>query len=113
MAQSQVFRGYRSATTAFTAAVAALAAAAQARCVPDAAHHLDAYLTVWCAAALVTVVVVGVEMLVRSRRSESPLQRQITLVVVDQFAPSLAAGALLSFVGAHCAPRAAWMLPGV
>lgn len=113
MAQSQVFRGYRSATTAFTAAVALLAAAAQARWVPDAPHHLDAYLAVWCAAALASVVVVAVEMLVRSRRSESPLQRQITLVVVDQFAPSLAAGALLTFVVAQFARQAAWMLPGL
>jgi hypothetical protein len=113
MAECQVFRGYRSATTAFTAAVAVAAAAAQARWVPDPPAHLDAYLAVWCAAALGSLVVVGVEMVVRSRRSESALQRQMTLVVVDQFAPSLAAGALLTFVVAEFARQVAWMLPGL
>lgn len=113
MAQSQVFRGYRSATTAFTAVVAVLAAAAQGRWVPDPVQHLNAYLLVWCAAALLSIVVVGVEMAVRSRRSGSSLQRQITLVVIDQFAPSLAAGALLTFVVAQYARGAGWMLPGL
>ena len=113
MAQSQVFRGYRSATTAFTSAVAALAAAAQAMWVPDPVANLDAYLAVWCVAALVSIVVVGVEMAVRSRRWGSSLQRQITLVVIDQFAPSLVAGALLTYVIAEFAPGAAWMLPGL
>jgi ABC-type proline/glycine betaine transport system permease subunit len=113
MAQAQVFRGYRSATTAFTALVAGAAAAAQARWVPDPVRHLDAYLVVWCAAAVVGAAVVGVEMAVRSSRSGSSLQRQITLVVVDQFAPSLAAGALLTFVVAQFARDAGWMMPGL
>jgi hypothetical protein len=137
MAQAQVFRGYRSATTAFTAVVALVAALAQAAWVPqpmrnvDAPQqsssyggaeaywggntypHLNAYLAIWCAAAVVSVAVVGAEMFVRSRRSGSPLQRQITLVVLDQFAPCLAAGALLTFVVARFARDAAWMLPGL
>jgi hypothetical protein len=61
----------------------------------------------------VCIVVVGAEMAVRSRRSGSSLQRQITLVVIDQFAPSLAAGALLTYVVARFAPGAGWMLPGL
>ena len=113
MAQAQVFRGYRSATTLFTALVAVVAAAAQARWVPEPAQRLDAYLAVWCAAALLSTAVVAVEMAVRSARSGSSLQRQITLVVVDQFAPSLAAGALLTFVVAKFARGAGWMLPGL
>lgn len=113
MAQAQVFRGYRSATTAFTAFVAVVAATTQARWVPDPGRELDAYLAVWCAAALCGVLVVGIEMIVRSRRSGSSLQRQITLVVVDQFAPSLAAGALLTYIVARFARESAWMLPGL
>jgi hypothetical protein len=137
MARAQVFRGYRSATTLFTAVVAVVAALAQAAWVPqpmrgveapaggsgyrdvdtywggNAYGSLNAYLATWCAAAVVSIVVVGAEMVVRSRRSGSSLQRQITLVVVDQFAPSLAAGALLTFVVARFARDAAWMLPGL
>ena len=113
MARAQVFRGYRSATTAFTALVALAAAGAQARWVPEPTKHLDTYLVVWCAAAILGAAVVGVEMAVRSARSGSSLQRQITLVVVDQFAPSLAAGALVTFVVAQFAPGAGWMMPGL
>jgi hypothetical protein len=113
MAQAQVFRGYRSATTGFTVLVAAGAALAQAKWVADPLHHLDAYLAVWCGAALLSIVVVGVEMAVRSRRTGSSLQRQITLVVVDQFAPSLVAGALLTYVVAQFARELAWAMPGL
>ena len=137
MAQAQVFRGYRSATTLFTAVVAVVAALAQAAWVPQpmpaatsagdgsayrgadpywagsAYADLNGYLAIWCAAAVVSVLVVGAEMALRSRRSGSSLQRQITLVVVDQFAPCLAAGALLTFVVARFARDAAWMLPAL
>jgi hypothetical protein len=113
MAQAQVFRGYRSATTGCTVLVAAAAALAQARWVPDPLRQLDAYLAVWCSAALASVVVVGIEMVVRSRRSGSSLQRQITLVVVDQFAPCLVAGALLTYVVAQFARDLAWAMPGL
>ena len=113
MADAQVFRGYRSATTAFTALVAAGAAAAQARWVPEPAQQVNAYLAVWCAAALVSIVVVAVEMVVRCRRADSVLQSQITRVVADQFVPSLVAGGLLTLVVARFAADGAWMLPGL
>ena len=88
MAEAQVFRGYRSATTAFTALVAAGAAA-------------------------VSIVVVGLEMILRCRRADSPLQTQITRVVADQFVPSLVAGGLLTLVIARFATDCLWMLPGL
>lgn len=113
MASGQVFRGYRAATTGFTAVVAALAACAQALWVPDAAKNLDGYLALWCGAAALCVIVVAVEMLLRCRRSESPLQRQMTLLAVDQFVPSVVAGGLLTWVVRDAAPDAAGLLPGL
>jgi hypothetical protein len=113
MADAQVFRGYRSATTAFTAVVAAGAAAAQAQWVPDPARQVRAYLAVWCGAALVSLVIVAAEMVVRCRRAASPLQSQITRVVADQFVPSLVAGGLLTLVVVRFAGDCLWMLPGL
>src|SRR3954467_5629791 len=110
MAESQVFRGYRSGTTAFTALVAVVAAAAQARLVPQPEQQLNAYLALWCGAAFLGAAVVGLDIAVRCARSGSPLQRQFPLVVVDQFAPALDAGALLTLVVASFAPPAPWML---
>jgi len=113
MAEAQVFRGYRSATTAFTALVAAGAAAVQSQWVPDPMRQVHAYLALWCAAALVSLVVVGAEMVLRCRRAGSPLQTQITRVVADQFVPSLVAGGLLTVVIARFAGDCLWMLPGL
>lgn len=113
MARSQVFRGYRSATTAFTALVAAGAAGAQALWVPDPSRQVTQYLLVWCGAALVGLVVVGTEMALRSHRSGSPLQRQFTLLAVDQFMPAIVAGGLLTLVIEQFAREAVWMLPGL
>lgn len=113
MADAQVFRGYRSATTAFTALVAAGAAAAQARWAPEPARQIKSYAAIWCTAAVLSIVVVGIEMIVRCRRSGSPLQTQITRVVADQFVPSLVAGGLLTLVILRFAADCLWMLPGL
>ena len=114
MARSEVFRGYRSVTTAFSALVAVAAACVQQYGLDD--HHRTAWhvLYLWLAAAMLSLAVAGVEMAVRYRRSQSVLQREITLMAVEQFVPCLVAGALLTYV---LSPAAAWnslyMLPGL
>lgn len=113
MAQAQVFRGYRSATTATSAVVALAAAGAQSAWVPQPLQRLDAYLLLWLVAAGLSIIVVGVEMTFRCRRSGSSLQRQATLLAVDQFVPCLVAGALVTYAVAEFARDAAWMLPGL
>ena len=75
MARGQVFRGYRSITTAFTAVLAVLTSAAQARWVPRPARDVDQYLWLWCGAALASLAVVGTEMAIRAVRSGSALHR--------------------------------------
>lgn len=113
MARGQVFRGYRAVTTAFTAGVAVAAAAAQALWAPEPARNIGPYLGLWAGAALLSIAVVGAEMVLRCRRSGSELQRQMTLLAVDQFVPSLVAGALLTWVIHDFAKAALWMLPGL
>jgi hypothetical protein len=118
MARSEVFRGYRSATTAFSAVVAVAAAAVQQYCQQywQTDDHQLAWhvLYLWAAAAALSLVVVGTEMVIRYRRNPSVLQRQITLVAVEQFVPCLVAGALMTYVLSYVA---AWntllMLPGL
>lgn len=110
MARSEVFRGYRSATTAFSGVVAIVAATLQANWVEEYSWQA---LYLWLAAAGLSLAVVGVEMAVRYRRSESVLQREITLMAVEQFAPCLVAGALLTYVVSEFAGRAFSLLPGI
>ena len=114
MARTEVFRGYRSATTAFSALVAVAAAAVQQYGLPD--EHWIAWhvLYLWAAAAAVSLIVVATEMVVRYRRNPSVLQRQITLVAVEQFVPCLVAGALMTYVLSYVATwNTLLMLPGL
>ena len=112
MAASSVFRGYRPLTTAITAGIAVVAASLQAWFVQDPVAHWRGYLFVWLGAAVVGIVIVGAEMVLRTVRSGSTLQRQTTFHAVDQFVPSLAAGATCTYViVAHTSALA--LLPGL
>ena len=113
MARGQVFRGYRSATTGFTALLAVAASAAQAKWVPHPERDVDDYLWLWCAAALLSLLVVGVEMAVRAVRSGSALNRQMTMLAVDQFVPCLVAGALVTYAVGKFAGEIIWVMPGL
>lgn len=112
MARGQVFRGYRAATTAFSALMALAAAGVQRFWTGEETYqqHADALL-VWLAAAAVSLVVVGAEMVLRYRRSESPLQREMTLMAVEQFAPCLVAGGLFTYAVVEWAGNAINLLP--
>jgi hypothetical protein len=113
MARTSVFRGYRSATAAFSGMVAIAAAATQSLVVANPVKDVKGYLCVWLAAALVGVVAAASEMIVRCRRSNSPLQKELTVQAVEQFVPSLAAGALLTLVMVMFAHEEIWLLPGL
>lgn len=113
MARGQVFRGYRSITTAFTAGLAVITSAAQARWVPRPWRDVDDYLWLWCAAAVLSLLVVGVEMAVRAVRSGSALHRQMTMLAVDQFVPCLVAGALVTYAIGKFAGDSIWIMPGL
>jgi hypothetical protein len=110
MARGEVFRGYRSATTAFSAFVALAASAVQAYWFPRNDRQA---LYIWLVAAALSLVVVGAEMVIRYRRSQSPLQREITLLAVEQFAPCLVAGALMTYALSDWAGYSFSMLPGL
>jgi hypothetical protein len=110
MARAEVFRGYRAATTALTGVVAIVASFVQAMWMP---YDVASYLYIWLCAAIVSLVIVGVEMAYRSARSGSPLQREMTMLAVQQFVPCLVAGGLLTFVLVEFAPFDLWLLPGL
>ncbi len=113
MAQAATFRGYRAATTALSGTVALVAAGLQEWVAPRPVEQLTLYLALWIGAALVSVSVYAMELTWRYRRSASQLQREVTLLVVEQFVPSLIAGGMLTAVVVRFTPSAAWMLPGL
>jgi hypothetical protein len=110
MARAQAFHGYRAATTAFSAVTAVVAAGVQRHYFPG---DTFAVLWLWLAAAGVSLAVVGTEMAVRFRRSDSPLERETTLMAVEQFVPCLVAGALLTVSMAMWAGHSFKLLPAI
>ena len=95
LARSTEFRGYGPATLALTGLLALLAAGTQALWLPDAGSNVSAYLALWIATAIMSVVIIGIEAVTRSRRMHSGLADEMIRQAVEQFLPAAAAGVLL------------------
>ena len=113
VAAAERFRGYRAAPVAASGVLAVVAAAAQPVLVPDPAADLAGYLALWLTTAAVGAAVAGAGVAYRHRFARHPLSREMTLLAIGQFAPCLAAGALVTLAVARHAPESAWMLPGL
>jgi hypothetical protein len=67
----------------------------------------------WICAAVVSLLAAGLEMMIRARNSSTTMTRELTWLALEQFCPSLLAGALLTVVLVRTAPESVWMLPGL
>lgn len=113
MANTRVFRGYRCTTTLFSSLIAIMTAGIQSLCIPDAPHHVEAYLELWLAAGALCLAVVACGMVIRYRRSESPLDRELALQAAYQFLPCLLVGGVFTYVLGETSWQTMWIVPGV
>jgi len=113
VAHSTEFRGYGPATLASTGLLAVGAAGAQALLLPDPSNHITAYLTIWISIAVLSAVLIGIQMYARTRRIHSGMADEMIRMAVEQFLPSAGAGALITVVLVRSVPEALWMLPGL
>ncbi len=113
MARTELFRGYRAWHVAFSGLVAATAAVVQSLWIRDPGAQVGVYLTLWIGAAVLSAAAAAAGMVDRRRRAASAWSREVTILAVEQFLPSIIAGALLTAVIVVTAPRTAWMLPGL
>jgi hypothetical protein len=113
MARTAEFRGYGPLTLACTGVIALLAAGAQSLWLPDPANHFLSYLSIWSATALLSAALIAVQTYTRSRRMHSGMADEMIRMAVEQFLPSVGAGAVLSLVLMRFVPDAVWMLPGL
>jgi hypothetical protein len=113
LARTEVYRGYRSLTVGFSGLLGLAAAAIQAWWLPQPTEQLEAYLVLWGGAAAISLIVVGIEVWSRARRPEMAIVRRTTMLAIEQFVPSLVAGALLTLVIVDRAKESVWMLPGL
>ena len=112
-AATERFRGYRALPIASSGVLAVLIAALQPQIVPNPAADLTSYLALWIATAVVGVAAAGSGVVIRHRHGREPLARELTLLAISQFAPSLAAGVLVTAALARHAPEVGWTLPGL
>jgi len=113
MARGSQFRGYGPITVAATGVLAIAAATIQARWLPDPAADVLSYLVVWVVTAVVSVTLIGLEMVARSHRIHSGMADEMIHPATEQFIPAGVAGALLTLVIFRFAPESLWMLPGL
>jgi hypothetical protein len=113
LARGSEFRGYGPMTVAATGFVAVAAAGIQALWLPNPAADLLGYVVIWVATAAISIVLIGIEMVARSRRIHSGLADAMIHAATEQFTPAGVAGALLTFVLFRFAPQSLWMLPGL
>jgi hypothetical protein len=113
VARATEFRGYGPATLSATAALAFAAALLQIYWFKIPAGSPSLFIKLWIITAGVSVVLIGSETVYRSLRLHSGLADDMLQAAVEQFLPSLAAGAILTFVLFRFVPAALWMLPGL
>jgi hypothetical protein len=113
MARAVEFRGYGPATIGATGILALLAAATQSYWLKSPGRDVTAYLAIWVATATLSVIIIGIETITRTRRVHSGLAREMIHSALGQFLPAIVAGLLLTVVVASYAPQSLWMLPGL
>ena len=113
LAAGTAFRGYGPATVAATGGIALLTAILQWRWLPDPTAEPLTFFASWAAAALLSAILVWVEMRARSRRHHSGLADAMIYQAVEQFLPAGIAGVLLAFMLWKFSPETLWMLPGL
>jgi len=111
MARGAQFRGYGPMTVAATGLLAVVAAVIQSLWLPDPAADAFSYLALWILTAAVSVTLIGIEMVARSRRIHSGLADEMIHTATEQIIPAGVAGALLTFVLFRFAPESLWMRP--
>ena len=113
LARTEVFRGYRAIPIAFSGILALGIAGLQALFLPAPDQHVADYLVLWIAAAMVSILAMGIGLFLDYRQNSSPLARSTTALAVGQFLPCVIAGGLVAFVLWHHAYDSLWMLPGL
>jgi len=96
-----------------TGVLALMAAWTQALWIDDPANNVLAYVGLWAATAILSAIIIGIEVVTRSRRVHSGLADEMVLAAAEQLLPAMVTGALLTFVVMRFAPQSAWMLPGL
>jgi len=113
LAAGTAFRGYGPAAVAATGVVALATALLQFYGLDDPTHNPVSFFAGWAAAAMLSAVMIWIEMRARLRRHHSGLADAMIYQAIEQFLPAGIAGVLLAAMLWKFAPETLWMLPGL
>ena len=113
MARSEIFRGYRSIPVAITGVVGIVAACLQTTFVSEPSQHLDRYLLFWISAAAIGIALSGIQLFRRIWLAEPGLSRELARLALEQFAPCIFVGGLVTFCLYVGPSDVMWILPGL
>ena len=113
IAAGTAFRGYGPAAMAVTGGIALVTSILQSVLLGNPTGSPLTFLLGWAAAALLSLTMIWIEMLARSRRHHSGLADAMIHQAVEQALPAGVAGLLLAVMFWKFAPEALWMLPGL
>ena len=113
IARTAEFHGYGPVTVATTGLMALVAGEVQAHSLSNPVEGIVSYISIWMATAALSLVLIGIEMVSRSRSMHSGLAEEMISTAVEQFLPAGIVGVLLTLVLVRFAPEALWMLPGL
>lgn len=113
VAKGSQFEGLGPVTLSATGVLALVVAASQTLWLRDPRAHAGAFVATWYATAACSVIVIGIEVLFRSRRVHGSMAVPLMQQAAKHFCPALVAGGLLTIALLRADPAAAWMLPGL
>jgi hypothetical protein len=113
IARTEQCRALRSASVGISGVLAFVAAVCQTVWIPNPQQHIEEYLGLWTATALLGFAIPAGRLVLRYIRSDSALVRRVTLLAFEQIAAPLLAGGLLTFTIYRTIPEALWLLPGL
>jgi hypothetical protein len=113
IAAGTAFRGYGPATVAATGGLALATAFLQFLWLDDPAGQPLSFFAGWAATAVVSGVMIWIEMQARSRRHHSGLADAMIHQAIEQFLPAGVAVVLLALMLWKFAPESLWMFPGL
>ncbi|MBM4060159.1 MAG: hypothetical protein FJ265_03545 [Planctomycetes bacterium] len=113
LAATERLRGLRAVPVALSGAMAIAAAVAQGCLIQHPLAEPARYLLLWTGTALLAGAFAAVEVVSRTRRSDSALGTANLRLAALQFAPSLLAGAVVTIFVATRLPGAVALLPGL
>jgi hypothetical protein len=113
LAAGTLFQGFGPAVIGLSGVLALLTALAQTLFRSSLFPSAQTYLAVWIVVAAAAALLIGIEMVARSRRHHAGLSTAVIINAIEQFLPAGIAGAAVAAVFYTSAPQNYWMLPGL